>query len=132
MSAPLRWRAVARAGGDRRDPELGDRVVKSGRTTAVTYGRVTRIHTITSTNYESAGTHQIGGFEIGLDEDHPAPNDEISMGGDSGSAWLAADESGAAEDMMLGLHFAGETNEPAEYALACYASSVFEKPRSVP
>ena len=28
---------------------------------------------------------------------------------------------------MLGLHFAGETVEPAEYALACYASSVFEK-----
>jgi endonuclease G len=109
------------------DPELGDRVVKSGRTTAVTYGRVTRIHTITSVDYESAGTHQIGGFEIGPDEDHPAPNAEISMGGDSGSAWLATDESGAAQDMMLGLHFAGETNQPAEYALACYASSVFEK-----
>ena len=28
---------------------------------------------------------------------------------------------------MLGLHFAGETVEPAEYALACYASAVFEK-----
>jgi endonuclease G len=49
------------------------------------------------------------------------------MGGDSGSAWMVADESGAAGEMMLGLHFAGETVEPAEYALACYASSVFEK-----
>ena len=29
------------------DPELGDRVVKSGRTTGVTYGVVTRLHTIT-------------------------------------------------------------------------------------
>lgn len=28
------------------DPELGDRVIKSGRTTAVTYGLVTRVHTI--------------------------------------------------------------------------------------
>jgi endonuclease G len=109
------------------DPELGDRVVKSGRTTAVTYGRVTRIHTITSLDYESAGTHQIGGFEIGPDDDHRAANGEISMGGDSGSAWLATDDAGSAEDMMLGLHFAGETNEPAEYALACYASAVFKK-----
>jgi endonuclease G len=40
---------------------------------------------------------------------------------------MAVKGSGDADDMMLGLHFAGETNEPAEYALACYASSVFEK-----
>jgi endonuclease G len=109
------------------DPELGDRVVKSGRTTAVTYGAVTRIHTITKLSYGSRGEERIGGFEIGPDDQHPAENAEISMGGDSGSAWLVADEAGAASDMMLGLHFAGETVEPAEYAVACYASSVFEK-----
>lgn len=49
------------------------------------------------------------------------------MGGDSGSAWMAVTQEGAADDMMIGLHFGGETSEPAEYALACYASSVFEK-----
>ena len=109
------------------DPELGDRVVKSGRTTSVTYGLVTRVHTITKLSYGSKGIQQIGGFEIGVDDAHPPENGEISMGGDSGSAWMATDDQGAATDMMLGLHFAGETVEPAEYALACYASSVFQK-----
>jgi endonuclease G len=115
--------AVRRLG----DPELGDRVVKSGRTTAVTHGIVTRVHTITRLSYGAQIEERIGGFEIGPDDEHPAENNEISMGGDSGSAWMAADEAGAASDMMLGLHFAGETVEPAEYAVACYASSVFEK-----
>jgi endonuclease G len=109
------------------DPELDDVVVKSGRTTDVTFGVVTRVHTITKLDYGTAGTHQIGSFEIGPEEAHPAENNEISMGGDSGSAWMAVKSSGKVDDMMLGLHFAGETNEPAEYALACYASSVFEK-----
>jgi endonuclease G len=115
--------AVRRIG----DPELGDRVVKSGRTTALTYGLVTRVHTITKINYGATGEEQIGGFEIGPDDKHPADNGEISMNGDSGSAWMAVAAGGGAEDMMLGLHFAGETVEPAEYALACYASSVFTK-----
>jgi endonuclease G len=109
------------------DPELDDRVVKSGRTTGVTYGVVTRVHTITKLSYGDKGEHEIGSFEIGPDPDHPAENAEISMGGDSGSAWMAASAAGEASDMMLGLHFAGETVEPAEYALACYASSVFAK-----
>jgi endonuclease G len=109
------------------DPELGDRVVKSGRTTGVTYGLVTRVHTISKLVYGSQGEQRIGGFEIGVDDEHLPENGEISMGGDSGSAWMATDSSGAATDMMLGLHFAGETVEPAEYAVACYASSVFEK-----
>ena len=115
--------AVRRIG----DPELGDRVVKSGRTTAVTYGLVTRVHTISKLTYGSKGDQRIGGFELGVDDAHLPDNGEISMGGDSGSAWMATDETGAPTDMMLGLHFAGETEEPAEFALACYASSVFEK-----
>jgi endonuclease G len=109
------------------DAELGDRVVKSGRTTAVTYGLVTRVHTITRLSYGTLGEQLIGGFEIGPDEDNPAASNEISMGGDSGSAWMAVTGSGAARDMIVGLHFAGETVEPAEYAVAAYASSVFEK-----
>jgi endonuclease G, mitochondrial len=105
------------------DPALGDRVVKSGRTTGVTHGVVTRVQTITKLNYGSVGTKRVSGFEIGPDPSRPAPNNEISMGGDSGSSWMAVD----AKDTMLGLHFAGETVEPAEYALACYATKVFAK-----
>jgi endonuclease G len=109
------------------DPALGDTVVKSGRTTDVTYGVVTRVHTVTKLNYRSAGIKKIGGFEIGPDPNHPAANNEISMGGDSGSAWMAVDAQGNAKDTMLGLHFAGETTEPAEYAVACYATAVFAR-----
>ena len=109
------------------DPELGDRIVKSGRTTDVTFGLVTRVHTISKLDYGSKGEQQIGGFEIGPDDKHPPTNGEISSGGDSGAAWMATKPNGHATDMMLGLHFAGETVEPAEYALACYASAVFEK-----
>jgi endonuclease G, mitochondrial len=110
------------------DPELDDHVVKSGRTTGVTSGIVTRIHTITKLDYGPiVGEQQIGGFEIGPDPERPAANGEISMGGDSGSAWLLVDDDRSPTTTMLGLHFAGETVEPAEYALACYASSVFSK-----
>lgn len=109
------------------DPELGDRVVKSGRSTAVTHGLVTRVHTITRVNYDGVGIRKVGSFEIGPDPDNPAANGEISISGDSGSAWMAVDSNGEATEMMLGLHFAGETGSEPEHAAACYASSVFEK-----
>jgi endonuclease G len=110
------------------DPELGDRVVKSGRTTGVTHGVVTRLYTITRLSYSQDRVEQIGGFEIGPDPERPAAGGEISMGGDSGSAWMALDDRGEPTDMMLGLHFAGESDGSAgEHALACYASSVFSK-----
>jgi endonuclease G len=108
------------------EPDLGDRVVKSGRTTNVTFGIVQRIHVTTRVNYPGVGSKEIGCFEIGSDPQHPAVNDEISMGGDSGSAWLFV-EGDKPTDMMLGLHFAGEVGDEPEHALACYATSVFEK-----
>lgn len=114
------------------DPELGDRVTKSGRTTAVTHGLVTRIHTITKLTYGARGEQRIGGFEIGPDPERPAADGEISMAGDSGSAWMAVDGAGEVTDMMLGLHFAGETVEPGEHAVACAAPAVFRKLEVVP
>jgi endonuclease G len=119
------------------EPELGDRAIKSGRTTGVTRGVVQRIHTVARIDYDEAGTVEIGCFEIGPDPAHPAPDGEISRGGDSGSAWLALQDD-APSDLMLGLHFAGEVGDEPEHALACYAGSVFEKlgirpsPPSVP
>jgi endonuclease G, mitochondrial len=107
------------------EPELGDQVIKSGRTTDVTYGIVQRIHVTTRINYD-VGEKEIGCFEIGPDPDHLAVDGEISMGGDSGSAWLFVDKD-QITDMMLGLHFAGEVGNQPEHALACYAKSVFEK-----
>ena len=113
------------------EPELGDRVVKSGRTTDVTYGVVNRIHTTAKIFYNGVGECEIGCFEIGPDPKKPAKDGEISMGGDSGAAWLHVADN-KASDMMLGLHFAGETGDAPEHALACYAASVFEKLEILP
>jgi endonuclease G len=109
-------------------PQLGDKVVKSGRTTGITYGIVTRIETVTKLEYGDGVKEHIGGFEIGPDPKRPADLGEISKGGDSGSMWLATNKKGAATDIALGLHFAGdEENSDGEYALACCAYAVFEK-----
>ncbi|HEU4444593.1 MAG TPA: DNA/RNA non-specific endonuclease [Nitrososphaeraceae archaeon] len=111
------------------EPELGDKVVKSGRTTGVTHGIVSRVHTIAKLDYGgSVGEQEIGCFEIELDPNNPPANGEVSMGGDSGSVWLFKSGSGQPTNVMAGLHFAGEgPSDPNEHAIACYPKSVFEK-----
>ncbi len=108
---------------------LGDKVVKSGRTTGVTHGSVTRVGVVAKINYGGdVGTQQIGGFEIGVNPEKLPSDGEISMGGDSGSLWLI-DTAGADTDVAVGLHFAGETdpNPTAEHAVACSIHSVLQK-----
>lgn len=109
--------------------QLDDKVVKSGRTTGVTYGIVSRVGVVVSINYGGAtGVVQIGGFEITPNPNRPSENGEISMGGDSGSLWVI-DSGQTDEAIAVGLHFAGETDpDPsAEHALACNIHSVLEK-----
>ena len=104
--------------------ELGDRVIKSGRTTGVTRGVVSRVGVVTQINYGgNVGRQSVGGFEI-----KPIRfGDEISSGGDSGSVWML-DEDGN-EDVGVGLHFAGETSpDPnAEFALACNLDTALDR-----
>lgn len=107
---------------------LDDKVVKSGRTTGVTYGIVQRVGVVVNINYGgTVGSQQVGGFEIGPNPAKLPDNGEISMGGDSGSLWLIDGEK--ENDIAVGLHFAGETNpDPAaEHAIACNIHSVLEK-----
>lgn len=107
------------------DPEIDDQVIKSGRTTAVTRGKVVRIEVNTKMDYGSGVSAVIGGFEIGVDPAAVPRDGEISRGGDSGSAWLALGKKGQPTGVMLGLHFAGDAvGVAAEFALACYAKSV--------
>ncbi len=104
---------------------LGDTVVKSGRTTGVTYGIVRRVAVVAEIYYGPATEYkEIGGFEIGLDPEFHSSHDEISMGGDSGSLWMINTD-GEDKDVVVGLHFAGEggTN-PDEHAIACNIHSV--------
>lgn len=114
--------------GDLGEPELGDTVVKSGRTTGVTHGVVRRVDTIAKLDYGGqVGVREIGCFEIGVDPDAPAPNGEISQGGDSGAAWLFTEQDKPTH-VLAGIHFAGEgSTDPDEHALACLPTSVFEK-----
>jgi endonuclease G, mitochondrial len=111
------------------EPDLGDKVMKSGRTTSVTHGIVTRIHTIVKIDYGGAtGEQSIGGFEIGLDDNNLPDDGEVSKGGDSGSVWVFKTSNGKPSKIMAGLHFAGEgPSDPNEHAIACYAKSIFEK-----
>lgn len=111
------------------DPELGDRVVKSGRTTGVTHGLVSRIHTIVSLDYDDGkGEQSIGGFEI---EPDPRRSDEqvsLSDGGDSGAVWMLKAGNGRTSTVMGGLHFAGaDSADGQERALANYASSLRDR-----
>lgn len=113
------------------EPALGDKVMKSGRTTDITHGIVARVHVTVRIDYGTAGSHDIGCFEIQPDPAHPARDGEISMGGDSGAAWVGV-ERGKPTSTMAGLHFAGEVGNAPEHALACYAGSVFQKLEIVP
>jgi hypothetical protein len=107
---------------------LGDAVVKSGRTTGVTFGIVRRVGVVVSLNYGTGDPVQIGGFEITPNPAKPPVDGEISKGGDSGSFWMI-DSADDTKDVVVGLHFAGETDpDPeAEHALACSIHSVVEK-----
>jgi endonuclease G len=110
------------------EPELGDKVIKSGRTTEVTHGVVRRVDVIAKITYSGVGTKSIGCFEIGPDPNNPPQDGEISTNGDSGSAWMFKSTNGRTSTVLAGLHFGGETGASTdEHALACLPQSVFEK-----
>jgi len=107
---------------------LGDKVVKSGRTTGITYGLVKRVNVVVKINYGgNIGIKEIGGFEIGVNSEKPPIDGEVSMGGDSGSLWLIDHET--ENDIAVGLHFAGESDPSptAEHAIACNIHNVLSK-----
>lgn len=82
--------------------KLGMEVVKSGRKTGITFGRVTAIEGIAKMPYD--GLQRIIRGVITIDQRQG--NEEVSAGGDSGSWWLDS-----ATMQAIGLHFAG-SNSP--------------------
>jgi endonuclease G len=106
-----------------------DRVVKSGRTSGVTYGIVSRVGINVPTDYGGdVGIRDIGAFEIEPNPQKPASGGAISKEGDSGSVWLV-DTNAADKDVVLGLHFASgiDPDSDGETALACNMHSVLQK-----
>lgn len=110
------------------DPELGDRVVKSGRTTAVTHGVVSRVDVVVKINYgQPVGEVQVGCLEIEPDPHRRGTDGQLSDGGDSGAVWLHKARNGRPTGVLAGLHFGGNDVDTGERALACLPRSVFEK-----
>ncbi|MFI1035938.1 hypothetical protein [Streptomyces sp. NPDC020951] len=82
------------------EPDLDDKVVKSGRTTGVTHGIVRRIAKIDYRGH--VGVKTIGCFEIGPDTATPAADAEISKPGDSGALWMFKQANGRPGAVMAG------------------------------
>ena len=100
-----------------REPKRGDILVKSGRTTAITTGRVDGV----------GDTYDGVGYAFYLVPDSPnAGNLELSWLGDSGAIWFFRDTMEAA-----GLHVKGEKdpNPANEYAVATSLTAVLEELR---
>ena len=105
---------------------VGETVVKSGRATGVTRGRIDGIGTYFVTFEDSIGRVGVEGFriipttELSVDE-----NIEISLPGDSGAIWVLEKD----KTTGVGLHFEGEKNENplAEHAIACHLPRVMER-----
>lgn len=105
-----------------RDPKLGEVLVKSGRTTGVTYGKVDGLGRY-FIQYP-VGRKGIDGFKLVARKPGNPDNEEISSGGDSGSVWYSTEDK-----QGVGLHFAGETNPvpSEEHAVACFLTRVMSK-----
>jgi endonuclease G len=96
-------------------PERGLQVVKSGRTTGVTYGVITGVDGYRVENYD--GRRQIIRNIIHIAQ---APEGgAVSSAGDSGSIWMEQSTNRA-----VGLHFAG--SDAPEYGLALALPHVLE------
>jgi hypothetical protein len=98
---------------------IGEILEKSGRTTGVTRGKVDGAGTY-KVNYP-VGEREIDGFKLVSIRVRNADDEEISLGGDSGSIWYDP-----VTKEGVGLHFAGETDASpiAEHALACHLPRV--------
>lgn len=95
--------------------EFGMEVVKSGRTSGVTHGRVTGLDGIAAITYGDLERviHNVVTISPRM------PGEQVSTGGDSGSWWLDS-----ATRQVIGLHFAG--SDDPERGLALDMQSVLE------
>jgi endonuclease G len=105
--------------------DLDDPVIKSGRTTGVTRGVVSRTNVEVWVPYRDVA-RRVQGFEIAPSPASP-PSYELSDGGDSGSLWMI-DKPAPDNDIGVGLQIMGESDPNAqnEHSFACYVHRVLD------
>ncbi|MDB5451974.1 MAG: hypothetical protein JWO33_552, partial [Caulobacteraceae bacterium] len=98
------------------------KVVKSGKSTAVTYGVVTEAHKLIGLGVP--GLPELHDLIVCKIEPDPAkpPDGALSLRGDSGSCWMVVGEDGRPTGAMIGLHVGGDGDS---IAYACHADAVF-------
>ena len=106
------------------EAQLGDLVVKSGASSGVTFGIVTRVGVIADLHYRAINSQKISCFEITSNTRKQSRTTPLCLDGDSGSLWMLD-----GSDVAVGLHFAGEcTSESgSSFALACQVDDVMNQ-----
>ena len=104
--------------------QLGDLVVKSGASSGITYGIVTRVGVIANLHYPKRNSLNISCFEITANAHKQRPEAPLCLDGDSGSLWMLEDS-----ETAVGLHFAGEciSEFGSSFALACNIDNVMQQ-----
>jgi endonuclease G len=97
------------------DPVHGDTVIKSGRTSGVTVGKVEGVGLTMTLAY--AGANVLLGGVLTIQPLPNASSSQLADGGDSGSVWLAMDQ-GQPSDIAMALHFGGDEERDVAYACA--------------
>ena len=104
--------------------QLGDLVVKSGASSGVTFGIVTRVGVIADLQYRAINSQKISCFEITSNTRKQSRTTPLCLDGDSGSLWMLD-----GSDVAVGLHFAGEciSEFGSSFALACQIDDVMDQ-----
>ena len=104
--------------------QLGDLVVKSGASSGITYGIVTRVGVIANLQYPKISSLNISCFEITANAHKQSLETPLCLDGDSGSLWMLEDSEAA-----VGIHFAGEciSEFGSSFALACNTYDVMRQ-----
>ncbi len=104
--------------------QLGAAVVKSGASSGVTFGIVTRVGVIADLQYHENNSQLISCVEITPNTRKQSRTTPLTLDGDSGSLWMLD-----GSDVAVGLHFAGECLPEfgSSFALACDIEDVMQQ-----
>lgn len=104
----------------------GDLVLKVGRSTGLTIGRVRAAQYTNRITYRGRlRTVRVNGFVVEPDFAYPPSGGRISRGGDSGAPYFRFHNDTASTE-LVGIHTSNVSSNPT-WAFACHAENVFER-----